>query len=135
MAVVSVFKPRLPADFATLVLRGLVEVGHHDGELCLELGVSYWITHSETRLDEAVPAMLAMRDALIRASGLNAATEPVPLWGVKPRVDVLNLAAYLRELIARAALEARCGAGVIVEQALLLLGQRDRSTVPMKALG
>jgi hypothetical protein len=135
MAVISVFRAHEPADFSTLVLRGLVEVGHHDTELCLELGVSYWVAHSETRLDEAVPAMLAMRDALIRASGLTPATEPVPLWGVTPRVDVLNLAVYLRALIARAALEAQCGAKVIVEQALLLLGERDRSTRRMKALG
>ena len=135
MAVISVFKPLEPADFSALMLRGLVDVGHGEGELCLELGVSYWITHSQTRLDEAVPAMLAMREALIRASGLTPATEPVPLWGVSPRVDVLNLATYLRGLIVRAALEATCAAEVVVERALLLLGEGARSAVPMKALG
>ncbi len=103
MAVVSVCKPLERADFPTLVLRGLVDIGHYEEELCLELGLSYWINHSDTRLDEAVPALLALRIALIRASGLDLGTEPVPFVGVNHRVDVLNLAAYLRGLIVRAA--------------------------------
>ncbi len=106
MAVVSVCEPPERADFSTLVLRGLVEIGHYEEELCLELGLSYWINHSETRLDEAVPALLALRIALIQASGLDLATEPVPFVGVNHRVDVLNLAAYLRGLIVRAAAQA-----------------------------
>jgi len=112
-----------------------VDIGHHEGDLCLELGVSYWITSSEMRLDEAVPAMLAMRDALIGASGLTLATEPVPLWGVRPPVDVLNLATYLRGLIVRAAQHAKCRAEVVVEQALLLIADDDPAGVPMKASG
>src|SRR5580698_8505400 len=59
MAVVAVCEPRERADFSTLVLRGLVEIGHYEEELCLELGLSYWINHGEMRLDEAVPALLA----------------------------------------------------------------------------
>ncbi len=96
MAVVSVCEPLERADFPTLVLRGLVEIGHYEEELCLELGLSYWINHSDTRLDEAVPALLALRIALIRASGLDLSTEPVPFVGVNHRVDVVNLAVYLR---------------------------------------
>ena len=90
MAVVAVCEPRERADFSTLVLRGLVEIGHYEEDLCLELGLSYWITHSEMRLDEAVPALLAMRIALIRASGLALDTEPVPFVGVSHRVDVVE---------------------------------------------
>jgi len=135
MAVLSIFRPLEPADFSVLVLRGLVEMGPYEGELCLELGVSYWITHSHTRLDQAVPTMLAMRDALIEASGLSIATEPVPFWGVKPRVDVLNLAVYLRGLITRAAVEAKCGVEDMVERALRIIREYDRSAVRMKALG
>ena len=116
-----------------MVLRGLVDIGHYEEELCLELGLSYWISHSDTRLDEAVPALLALRIALIRASGLDLATEPVPFVGVNHRVDVLNLAGYLRGLIVRAAGAARCPADAVVEQALGLLGERDRSTARMRA--
>jgi hypothetical protein len=133
MAVVAVCEPRERADFSTLVLRGLVEIGHYEEELCLELGLSYWINHGEMRLDEAVPALLAMRIALIRASGLALDSEPVPFVGVSPRVDVVNLAAYLRGLIVRAAAHASSGADVIVEQALGLMSAQDRSTFRMRA--
>ena len=133
MAVVAVCKPPERADFSTLVLRGLVEIGHYEEELCLELGLSYWISRSEMRLDEAVPALLAMRIALVRASGLDLATEPVPFVGVNHRVDVLNLAAYLRGLIVRTAAHAACRPAAIVEQALGLMGARDRSTARMRA--
>ncbi len=133
MAVVAVCKPREGADFSSLVLRGLVEIGHYEEELCLELGLSYWISRSDMRLDEALPALMALRTALIRASGLAFTTEPVPFVGLSHRVDVLNLAAYLRGLIVRAAAEAACSADVIVERALGLMGERDRSTARMRA--
>jgi hypothetical protein len=133
MAVVAVCKPPDRADFPTLVLRGLVEIGHYEEELCLELGLSYWISRSDMRLDEAVSALLALRIALIRASGLALATEPVPFVGLSHRVDVLNLAAYLRGLIVRASTEASCSADVIVERALGLMGEHDHSTTRMRA--
>jgi hypothetical protein len=133
MAVVAVCEPRERADFPTLVLRGLVDIGHYEEELCLELGLSYWINHGEMRLDEAVQALLAMRIALIRAAGLVLDTEPVPFVGVSHRVDVVNLAAYLRGLIVRAAGHASCSADVIVDQALGLMGEHDRSTFRMRA--
>jgi hypothetical protein len=133
MAVVSVCKPLERADFSTLVLRGLVEIGHYEEELCLELGLSYWISRSEMRLDEAVPALLAMRIALVRASGLDLATEPVPFVGVNDRVDVLNLAAYLRGLIVRSATQAARRPAAIVEEALGIMGERDRSSARMRA--
>ena len=133
MAVVAVCEPRERADFSTLVLRGLVEIGHYEEELCLELGLSYWINHGEMRLDEAVPALLAMRIALIRASGLALDTEPVPFVGVSHRVDVVNLAAYLRGLIVRAAGRASCTVEAIVEQALGLMGAPDRPAFHMRA--
>ncbi len=98
-----------------------MEIGHYEEELCLELGVSYWISHSEMTLDEAVVAMSAMREALIRASGLSSVTEPIPICGVNSRLDVLNLASYLRGLIVRASREAKCGTRTIVENSLSLL--------------
>jgi hypothetical protein len=135
MAVLSVCKPRQRADFAPLVLRGLVEIGHYEEELCLELGVSYWISHSEMTLDEAAGSMLAMREALIRASGLAIATEPVPICGVNSRLDVLNLASYLRGLIVRASREAHCGAKRMVDDALLLLEGNGRPPARIRSLG
>jgi len=49
-----------------------------------------------------------MGPMLLLTSGMDVATEPNPLSGVDPRVDVLNLGAYLRQLVARAAARARC---------------------------
>jgi hypothetical protein len=134
MAALSVCKPRQRVDFAPLVLRGLLEIGHYEEELCLELGVSYWINRSEVTLDEAVVAMLAMRDALIGVSGLSAATEPIPICGVNSRVDVLNLASYLRGLIVRATREANCGARTIIENALHFLEGSNRPSARIRAL-
>jgi hypothetical protein len=65
--------------------------------------------------------MLAMRSALLTASGMDQGTEPIPLCGVDPRLDVLNLGGYLRRLMARATVRAQCDAAVMVERALVHL--------------
>src|SRR6185437_4775670 len=116
-------------DFSTSVLRGLAEMGspcRSEGELLLDLGVSLWISLSGECLLDAVPEMLAMRSALIKASGLT--DEPAPFWGTDPRRDVLNLAAYLRGLVSRAAVTAGCATDVIVERAIALLEGQEPST-------
>jgi hypothetical protein len=131
MAVISICKPVVREDFSTLVLRGLADMGSpcdSEGELLLDLGVSVWISRSGEYLQDAVGVMLAMRTALITASGLDSTAEPVPLWGADPRLDVLNLAAYLRGLIGRAAREAQCGRDAIVGRALQLLDRRTSAT-------
>jgi hypothetical protein len=138
MAVVSICKPVVRDDFSTLVLRGLSDMGSpsdSEGELLLDLGVSVWISRSGECLEDAVGVMLAMRTALIKASGLDSTAEPVPFWGADPRLDVLNLATYLRGLIGRAAREAQCGPDAIVGRALQLLGERRTSSTRFSALG
>jgi hypothetical protein len=108
-----------PADFARKVLRGVSTMeSSRPGEtdLCLELGLSIWMRQTGTDVDDAGPAMLAMRSALLVASGLDQATEPIPLCGVDSRLDVLNLGAYLRRLMARATGRAQCDVAVLVER-------------------
>jgi hypothetical protein len=137
MAVVSMYKPVVREDFAALVLRGLAAMGapsDNEGELLLDLGVSVWISRSGECLEDAIGVMLAMRTALIKASGLNSSDEPVPFWGADPRLDLLNLAAYLRGLIGRAAREAQCGRDTIVGQTLQLMGQGRTSAGRVSAL-
>jgi hypothetical protein len=137
MAVVSMYKPVVREDFAALVLRGLAAMGapsDNEGELLLDLGVSVWISRSGECLEDAIGVMLAMRTALIKASGLNSSDEPVPFWGADPRLDLLNLAAYLRGLIGRAAREAQCGRDTIVRQTLQLMGQGRTSAGRVSAL-
>jgi hypothetical protein len=135
MAVLSVCESEARPDFSRSVLRGLAEMGSpccSEGELFLDLGVSLWISRSGECLQDAVPELLAMRSALIKVSAL--ADEPVPFWGSDPRRDVLNLAAYLRGLVSRAAVAAGCAAGVIVERAIALLEDQEPSTARISAL-
>jgi len=125
-------------DLCALVLRGLAEMGLRDdgeGELCLELGLSAWIARSGECLIDAAPLMLRIRAALITVSGIDEGHEPLPFWGVNPRLDVLNLGVYLRELIGRAAIAAHCDGVLVVERALELLRDQPRSTFRSTALG
>ena len=110
-----------PMDFARKVLRGVSAIEaprNGEADLSLELGLSLWMRQTGTGMEDARPAMLAMRAALLNASGMDVATEPIPLCGVDPRLDVLNLGAYLRRLMARATARAHCDAALMVERAL-----------------
>jgi hypothetical protein len=107
-----------PIDFARTVLRGVAALGSDQSDLCCELGLSLWLRQTGTVIADAGPAMLAMRSALVEVSGIELATEPIPLVGVDPRLDVLNFGAYLRRLMARASARANCDAGFLVERAL-----------------
>jgi hypothetical protein len=131
-------RPR-DADLGELVLRGLVELGPPppvaQTELCLELGLSFWIRRSGVSLEEAVAEMMAMRLALVESSGIDLATEPVPFGGADTRLAVLNLATYLRGLLGRAAAADPEDVGLIVERALLNLERRARAKSPLGALG
>jgi hypothetical protein len=123
-------------DFASLALRGLVRLepgaaGRED--LLLELGLSFWIASSGSSLDDAGSALMVVREALVSAAGLEIDTEPIPLRGIDPRLDILNLAAYLRGLIGRAVAHARFNPTAIVERALERLADRSRSARPALA--
>ena len=118
-------------DFARMVLRGVSVIEPSrpgETDLCLELGLSLWMRQSGTAVDDAGSAMLAMRSAVLRASGMDQEMEPIPLCGIDPRIDVINLGGYLRRLMARVTARARCDAAVMVERALEhLRGGRFRS--------
>ena len=70
--------------FGPTVLVGLAELGPVDptsGDLSLELGLSVWMRRSGISLEEARRALLALREHVIEACGLDPATEPVPFVG------------------------------------------------------
>lgn len=118
-------------DFSQQVLRGIVAIEplrSEEKDLCLELGLSLWMRRSGTSIEEARRAMWGLRGALIEASGIDGSTEPIPLHGVDPRLDVVNLGAYLRRLIGRATARAQCDPGLLVERALGILRSRRMST-------
>ena len=47
-------------------------------------------------------AMLAIRASLLTVAGMDHQTEPIPLYGHSPEVEVMNFAAYLADLFVRA---------------------------------
>ena len=118
-------------DFGPALLRGLGELGTIDrarNDLSLELGVSLWLRRSGRSLEEARGTLLEIRDLLLDAGGLDAATEPVPLTGRSARQDVLTLVAYLTDLLGRAASSARCGRAQLARRvAAGLPGREDRA--------
>jgi hypothetical protein len=106
-----------------------------DGEdLSFELGLSFWIARSGASLDDARSTMMAMREVLVRESGIDMVTEPTPLRWIDPRLDVLNLAAYLRGLIGRAAANAGRQPVAMVERALERLARESRPAGRARAL-
>jgi hypothetical protein len=108
-------------EFAPAVLRGLAELGPFDpsqADLALELGLSAWMRFYDTDFNEARSTMLHIRSVLLEAARMDSRTEPIPFCGRSPRLDMLNLASYLGNLVDRAASSARCDAGVIVERTI-----------------
>jgi hypothetical protein len=108
-------------EFAPVVLRGLAELGPFDlseADLALELGLSAWMRFSATTLDDARSTMLHIRSVLLEAGEMDSHSEPIPFSGRSPRLDMLNLAAYLGNLVERAAWSAQCDPEVIVERTI-----------------
>ena len=58
--------------------------------------------------------MLAIRAALLEVAGMDAQTEPVPLYGHSPDVDVANFAAYLADLFVRASETVECEVPLVI---------------------
>jgi len=95
-----------PTGFVPALLDGLTELGPVEpfsGDLSLELGISVWLRRSGTSLMEARGTLLEIREVILQVCGLDPSTEPVPLVGRSPRGDVVNLVAYVGDLLRRAA--------------------------------
>jgi hypothetical protein len=97
-------------------LRLLPAVDHREVEpsgpfhqdLTLELGLSVWMQHHAIADDDCHSAMMAIRAALLEVAGMDARSEPVPLHGRSPEVDITNFAAYLADLFVRASAAVEC---------------------------
>ena len=92
--------------------------GQTQADLGCELGLSAWMRLTGTELEEVPSHLWAIRQAIIEAGGLDAATEPTPIGGRSPRLDLLNLVSYLGDLVARAAAHLGCDRGTIIALAL-----------------
>jgi len=115
-----------PTGFVRALLGGLAELGPVDpfsGDLSLELGISVWMRQSGTSLLEARGRLLEIRRVILEVCGLDPATEPVPLVGRSPRLDVVNLVAYTGDLLRRAA--PACGLRAVVERVVAELPEPE----------
>ena len=99
-----------PPRFPTITSSG----GPHKKELSLELGLSVWMQRHDIAYDDCRAAMLAIRAALLEVAGMDATTEPVPLYGRSPELDVANFAAYLADLFFRASARVECEVPVVI---------------------
>lgn len=118
--------------FGPTVLVGLAELGPVDpgsGDLSLELGLSLWMRRSGISLEEARRALLALREHVIEACGLDPATEPVPFVGRSPRLDVVNLIFYLGQLMRRGASCAGLSLRGLAERVLAELPEPEASAI------
>jgi hypothetical protein len=122
--------------FAPAVLRGLIDLGSVvETDLALEFGLSAWMHFNDVDFEEARLALLAVRRILLRVGNIDPLTEPIPFSGRSPRLDTLNLAAYLGNLVERAAASTQCPPDDIVEQAIRMLPADLRRANPSQALG
>jgi hypothetical protein len=114
----------VPRAFGPALLGGLAELGPFEpfsGDLSLELGLSVWLRRSGKSLLEARELLLDIRRILLEVGGLDAATEPVPFVGRSPRNDVVNLTAYLAELLQRATASAQLHVNEVIERVATVL--------------
>lgn len=113
-------------EFSWLAARGLVRLPLDDvggDALSLPLCLSLWLRRSGADLAGALHGLLGLRSTLLEVSGLDAASEPVPLTGGDERRSLLNLSIYLHHLIGRAAAAAGIDPVDLVDSAV---GRPDR---------
>jgi hypothetical protein len=110
--------------FAHEAMLGLADLESEDlavGNLTVPLGLSLWIRRGRIRVETARDAMLLLRTALLRASGLDERTEPVPLLVADPVAATISLAVYVDDLLQRAARMAATSRVDMAQRALELV--------------
>ncbi len=115
-------------EFGPAALSGLAELGRVDagsGDLSVELGLSVWLQWSGSSHDEARTTLLALREQILSACGLDRANEPFPLVGRSVKLDLVMLAGYLGDLLSRAAQAARCTPSELARRVIATLPPTD----------
>ena len=110
--------------FAREAILGLADLEPQDlehGNLSVPLGLSLWMRRGRIRVETARDAMLELRAALLRVSGLDERTEPVPLLVADPAAATISLAVYMDGLLQRAARMASTSRVDIATRALTLV--------------
>jgi hypothetical protein len=115
-------------EFGHAALRGLAELGRVDigtGDLSVELGLSVWLQWSGSSHDEARTTLLALREQILSACELDRSSEPVPLVGRSPKLDLVMLAGYLGDLLSRASHAAECTPSELARRVVAALPTTD----------
>jgi hypothetical protein len=110
--------------FVTEAAHGLATLEREDlapGNLTVALGLSLWMRRAGIGSRRARSALLALRHALLEASGLDERTEPVPLVVADPGAAAISLAVYLDGLLRRAAATTHTARTEMAERAAALL--------------
>jgi hypothetical protein len=110
-------------SFVAEVLRGLATLRGDErpmtpGDLSIPLGLSAWIVRASVDLPDAYEALVRLRAEVVEVSGLDRATEPVPLRVGDPRAALRGLGSYLYDLVGRAARHARLSPVELAERTL-----------------
>jgi hypothetical protein len=112
-------------NFVAEVARGLATLRGDDraksmapGDLSIPLGLSAWIVRASVDLPDAFEALLRLRTGVLAVSGIDRATEPVPLRVGDPRAALRSLGSYLYDLVGRAARHARLTPVELAERTL-----------------
>ena len=115
--------------FVAEVVAGLATLRGDDGiyeavygDLSIPLGLSAWIFRAAMKLPDAYDALLDLRARLLEVSGLDRASEPVPLRVGDQRAALRSLGAYLYDLVGRAARRADLSPVELAERVLEQLG-------------
>lgn len=87
-------------------------------DLALELGLSAHLQLSDIEVDDAIAQMWAVRQAILEAGDMDPSTEPIPFGGRDERLELLNMALYLGNLMERAAMLNDCDRDDIVARAM-----------------
>ena len=110
--------------FARDVVRGLAALPpteRRDRELLFLLHLSTWIAQARIDLPTACQTLIGVREALIRAGGMDGRREPVPLVVGDLRVAVASVAVYVGDLIDRAAATVACTPKAMATKSLRFL--------------
>ncbi len=108
-------------EFGSAVLRSLpvlVPAGMTQADLALEMGLSAHLQMGGVEVDDGIAHLWAVRQAILEASGMDPSIEPIPFGGRSGRLDLLNMAIYLGNLLERAAARNACDPDAIVTRAL-----------------
>jgi hypothetical protein len=108
-------------DFVPRVLQGVTRCADstfQETDAALEMRLSTWMRQAEVEVAEALDAMVLARGAILQAGDMDPRTEPIPLTGRSPEVDLLAWANYLASLLERAAASMRCETRVIVKRTI-----------------